>query len=156
MNMKKLLIFSFLLIFIFLTGTVNATKITIKRVRINGDRTGNYNTVSRQESSTTNAAGEVHITVQIGCADPGNNPCPNASPIGGGGVLDDIDPWVLNYLENRLEQINVEIAGGLSNNNTRIVIITTHNGSQKSYRVYETWECDSNEDGEIILTIEEI
>lgn len=55
-----------------------------------------------------------------------------------------------------MQQINIEVAGGvLSANNTRIVITTTHNGSQKSYRVFETWECDSNEDGEIILTIEE-
>lgn len=155
--MKKFILL--LVAFVLATGQTNATKVTIKKSKINGDGTGNYKTISRAESSTTNAAGEVHITIQIGCADPGAASCPNAMPVGGGGggLLDSVDPSVANYLEVRMAEINSEIDGGvLSDENTRIVVITLSNGTQQSYRVNENWDCNSNGDGEITLTIEEI
>lgn len=131
--------------------------IIILRTKINGDGTGKYNNVTRRESSFTNLAGDVTITITIGCADPGPDGCPVAIPAHGSNGTYDMDPSVANYAEVRMAEIDGEINNGNhSANNTRIVCITMSDGSQKSYRVYENWNCDSNGNGDISLKLEEI
>jgi len=155
-NMKKIMKI-FLLALPIMIANVNADSIIINRTKINGNGTGLYNDISRDETSGVSATGQKWVQVDIGCANPGDNTCPTSKPIGGGWVMETVDPSVANYVENRMLEIEQDIASGnTTNHNSFIVQITMSNGSIMYFSVIENWDCDEYGNGEVTLSLSDI
>jgi hypothetical protein len=129
--------------------------VLISRIRLNGDGSGKYDDVTREENNIYGMNGEVEGTkVSIGCVNPGLKTCPLFRASNGGPVTD-VDESVSNYIEQRMRDVEVIISNGtLNSNSTFIVSILLSNGQSQLYRIYENWTFTDIYNGTIELKVE--
>lgn len=137
----------FILISAFASLNVYADKfITITITKINGNGTGNYESVSRVSEDVIGITGEViGKNITIGCTGPGTNACPSSRPVGGG-PIENVDESIANYLDQRLIEIEQMIIEGIhESKQVRTVSITLSTGETKLFKVTSNWVgTDSN------------
>lgn len=155
--MKRKILLMFVIVSLTTLKVFAERYVLISRIRINGDGSGLYNSVSRDETNVFGMSGNVEGTiVSIGCTDPGSNPCPLSRPTGGGPITG-VDESVANYMEERMSEIQGLVNNGTLNfEDTHVVSILMSNGENKLFRVEESWSCNSLGDGTIELRMEEL
>ncbi|MBU3661697.1 MAG: hypothetical protein FGM41_00660 [Bacteroidetes bacterium] len=132
--MKKHYIFFLLLSVSF---TLLAEKpITIVRDRVGGNSTNKFNLIQRDVIDS-----DTKTTVHIQCFDPGENSCPTAKPILNPPSIVNIEPALINVVEEIFIESDEDFNNGNSEGSgNRTVIVTSLDGSQKTYLITYFWE----------------